>query len=124
MMLQKPHPEDYIIATGQSHSLEEFVSACFAHFELDWRKYVDIDPELFRKTDIKASYANPEKAIRELGWKAKTQFQELIEILLREEKSGPHFVGMRPYGNTPAYLRVQWQINDIRWFNISDDGRT
>ena len=88
MMLQKPYPEDYIIATGQSHSLEEFVSACFAHFELDWRRYVDIDPELFRKTDIKASYADPEKAVRELGWKAKTQFQELIEILLREEKSG------------------------------------
>jgi GDPmannose 4,6-dehydratase len=88
MMLQMSNPDDYIIATGQSHSLEEFVSACFAHFGLDWRKYVDIDPGLFRRTDIKASYANPEKAIRELGWKAKTQFQELIEILLREEKTG------------------------------------
>lgn len=87
-MLQKSNPDDYVIATGQSHSLEEFVSACFAHFGLDWRKYVDIDPELFRKTDIKASYANPEKAMKELRWKAKTQFHELIEILLREEKSG------------------------------------
>lgn len=87
MMLQQASPEDYIIATGQSHSLEDFVSACFAHFGLDWRKYVVIDPELFRKTDIKASYANPEKALRGLGWKAKAQFQELIEILLREERS-------------------------------------
>ena len=87
-MLQKSNPDDYVIATGQSHSLEEFVSACFGHFGLDWREYVDIDPELFRKTDIKASYANPEKAMKELGWKAKTQFHELIEILLREEKSG------------------------------------
>ena len=68
--------------------MEEFVSACFEQLGLDWRKYVDIDPELFRKTDIKASYANPEKAITELGWKAKTQFPELVQILLREEKSG------------------------------------
>jgi GDPmannose 4,6-dehydratase len=88
MVLQKSNPDDYIIATGQSHSLEEFVSTCFAQLGLDWRKYVDIDPKLFRKTDIKASYANPEKAIKELGWKAKTQFPELVQILVREEKSG------------------------------------
>jgi GDPmannose 4,6-dehydratase len=88
MMLQKNNPDDYIIATGQSHSLEEFVSTCFAELGLDWRKYVDIDPELFRKTDIKASYANPEKAANELGWKAQTQFPDLVQILLREEKSG------------------------------------
>jgi GDPmannose 4,6-dehydratase len=87
MMLQKSNPEDYIIATGQSHALEEFVSACFAQLGLDWRKYVEIDPELFRKTDIKASYANPEKALKELGWKAKTRLPELVQILLREEKS-------------------------------------
>jgi GDPmannose 4,6-dehydratase len=88
MMLQKDQPGDYIIATGQSHSLEEFVSACFAHFGLDWQKYVNIDSKLFRKTDIKSSYANPDKAAKELGWKAKTQFQELVEILIREEQSG------------------------------------
>ena len=88
ILLQKSGPDDYIIATGQSHSLEEFVSACFEQLGLDWRKYVDIDPALFRKTDIRASYANPEKATKELGWKAKTKFPELVQILLREEKSG------------------------------------
>ena len=87
-MLQRSSPEDYIIATGQSHSLEEFVSTCFAHFGLDWRQYVDIDPQLFRKTDIKASYANPKKVKVELGWEAKTRFPELIQTLLHEEKSG------------------------------------
>jgi GDPmannose 4,6-dehydratase len=88
MMLQQSNPDDYIIATGTSYSLQEFVSACFAQLGLDWRDHVDIDPELFRKTDIKASYANPRKALHELGWQAKTQFPELVQILIREEKSG------------------------------------
>jgi GDPmannose 4,6-dehydratase len=87
-MLQQSSPDDYVIATGQSHSLEEFVSACFSQLGLDGKKYVDIDPGLFRITDIEASYANPEKAANKLGWKAKTQFSELVQILLREEKSG------------------------------------
>lgn len=86
MMLQQSKPDDFVIATGQSHSLEEFVSTCFSQLGLDWRKCVEIDPELFRKTDIDASYANPEKAANKLGWKAETKFSELIQILLREEK--------------------------------------
>ena len=82
-MLQQDHADDYVIATGESHSVEEFVSAAFAELGLDWKAHVDIDRALYRPNDIHYSRGNAEKAHRELGWKAKTKFGELVGILVK-----------------------------------------
>lgn len=85
LMLQNPTPDDFVIATGASHRLEYFVELVFGHLGLQWREHVDIDPALFRPSDIATSAGNPSKAERDLGWKSKTSFPELIEKLVAAE---------------------------------------
>jgi GDPmannose 4,6-dehydratase len=84
-MLQRETPEDFVIATGRSHSLEEFTATAFAQVGLDWRAHVVTDPELLRPTDIKLSVGNPEKAERELGWKARNGMEEVIRMMVEDE---------------------------------------
>ena len=85
-MLQQDEPDDFVVATGESHTLEELMAAAFAEFDLDWHDHVDIDPSLFRASDVAYSRGNPEKSRRVLGWEAKTRFHELVQILARGEK--------------------------------------
>jgi len=70
LMLQQDKPDDFIIATGQTFSLEAFVDHAFAHFGLDWRGHVVQDPTLFRPTDLSVSRADPSRARDQLGWQA------------------------------------------------------
>jgi GDPmannose 4,6-dehydratase len=86
-MLQQERPEDYVIATGEPHTLESFVVSTFAQLGLDWHDHVNIDPSLFRPSEIAHSAGNPEKAIRGLSWKAKVAFPELIANLVRAEQT-------------------------------------
>jgi len=80
-MLQQPEPEDYVIATGESHSLEAFVAAAFRVHGLDWKDSVDISPELFRPTDIAHSLGDPAKAASILGWQAQKKLLDVIEAM-------------------------------------------
>ena len=82
-MLQQERAEDYVIATGESHTVEEFVAAAFAEAGLDWREHVDVDRSLFRPTDIRCSRGDASKAKRELGWEAETKFRELVALLVK-----------------------------------------
>jgi len=86
-MLQHDTPEDFVIATGETHTLEEFVAAAFAELDLDWHEHVDIDRSLLRPSDIRYSRGDAEKAKRILGWEAKTRFRELVRILVNAEVS-------------------------------------
>jgi GDPmannose 4,6-dehydratase len=81
MMLQQDRADDYVIATGESHSVEEYVDLVFNYFNLDWKKYVKIDPKYFRPTEVNYLQGNPEKAERALGWKNKTSFYDLVKIM-------------------------------------------
>ena len=81
-MLQMPTPEDYVIATGVSHTLEEFVASAFEYYGLDWKDHVDIDASLFRPSDLKLSRANPDKAKTRLGWAAQTNMKATIRGML------------------------------------------
>ncbi|MFZ2490468.1 MAG: GDP-mannose 4,6-dehydratase [Thermoanaerobaculia bacterium] len=85
-MLQRDQPDDFVIATGESHTVEEFVAAAFAELGLDWRLHVRIDPTLFRPNDIPFSRGNPDKARRELGWEASTKFAGLVRTLVAAER--------------------------------------
>jgi GDPmannose 4,6-dehydratase len=87
-MMQLSAPDDFVIATGISHSLEELVAAAFAEVELDWRAYVDYDPSLQRPSDIPVSTGDPTKAEQGLAWRAKVQFAEIIARMVHSEWKG------------------------------------
>ena len=82
-MLQLDKPEDFVIATGETISLEEFVSHAFSTHSLDWQEFVIQDQSLFRPTDILSSSANPAKAKDKLGWKAKIKAGGVVEAMMR-----------------------------------------
>jgi len=86
LMLQRPAPRDYLIASGASHSLESFVEKVFARFGLDWREHVTCNPGLMRPSDIDLSAGDPTRAREELGWKAEVDFEGLIDRLVQAEK--------------------------------------
>ena len=79
LMLQKDTPKDYVIATGQTISLEQFVSTAFAQADIDWKSYVIQDPLLFRPTDLTIGSANSSIAFKELGWKASTAGVDVVK---------------------------------------------
>jgi GDPmannose 4,6-dehydratase len=78
MMLQTQTADDYVIATGTSNSLEQFVVKAFEPYGLDWKKYVQVDKSFFRPLDIHISRADPEKAKTQLGWQAKITLDQVI----------------------------------------------
>lgn len=80
--------DDFVIATGESRSLEDFVNLTFSLLGLDWRHHTDVNETLYRPTDISFSRGNPEKAQRILGWKANTRFDDLVSRLVEAEREG------------------------------------
>jgi GDPmannose 4,6-dehydratase len=81
-MLQQPTPGDYVIGTGQTHSVRELVEAAFGHVGLDWRKHVVNDPKYMRPAEVDLLQADPSKARRELGWTPTVQFNELVAMMV------------------------------------------
>ncbi|MEW5802923.1 MAG: GDP-mannose 4,6-dehydratase [bacterium] len=81
MMLQKDNPDDFVIGTGESHTVEEFVRESFSYLGLDWKKYVEIDHRYFRPTEVEFLLADPLKAKKVLGWEPKVTFKELAHIM-------------------------------------------
>ncbi|MDO8574185.1 MAG: GDP-mannose 4,6-dehydratase, partial [bacterium] len=83
LMLQQPKADDYIVGTGESHSVKEFVELAFQHAGLgDWQKFVEIDPRYFRPTEVDNLIADTRKTKEKLGWEAKTKFQDLVKIMV------------------------------------------
>lgn len=82
LMLQQEKAEDYVIATGETHSVREFLNEAFGLVGLDWKKYVEIDPRYYRPAEVDLLLGNPAKAKEKLGWKPKTTFKELVKIML------------------------------------------
>lgn len=87
LMMQQELPDDFIIATGKTHSLEEFISLCFSKLQLNWKDHVSTDPDLIRFTDLRYGKANPQKAEKVLGWKALVSFEEIIEKMIEAERN-------------------------------------
>jgi GDPmannose 4,6-dehydratase len=85
MMLEHDTPEDLVIATGESHSVREFCERAFAQADLDWERYVEIDPRYYRPTEVDHLCGDPSKAERVLGWRAKTTFEELVRIMVEAD---------------------------------------
>ena len=81
-MLQQDAPADYVIGTGESHTVREFVEAAFAHAGLDWREHVRIDPRYYRPAEVDDLRADPSKARRLLGWEPRVGFQALVHMMV------------------------------------------
>jgi GDPmannose 4,6-dehydratase len=82
LMLQQPEPDDYVIASGESHSVRELVEVAFAHVGLDWRKHVITDPTLTRPAEVDFLVGDASKARRKLGWRPEVSFKDLIERMV------------------------------------------
>lgn len=82
LMLQQEKAEDYVIATGETHSVREFLDEAFGLVGLDWKKYVEIDPKYYRPAEVDLLLGDSTKAREKLGWKPKTTFKELVKIML------------------------------------------
>ena len=85
-MLQAPDPDDYVIATGESHSLEAFVAAAFSEFGLNWRDHVRTDQSLFRPSDIRRSKGDATKAAQRLNWRAQTRMTDVVRRMSAAER--------------------------------------
>jgi GDPmannose 4,6-dehydratase len=95
MILQQDEPEDYVIATGETHSVKELIQVAFSHVGLDWNKYVAVDQKLLRPAEVDSLIGNPAKARKKLGWKPEITFKQLVEMmvdadlkLLKDQKRG------------------------------------
>jgi len=85
LMLQQDQPDDYVIATGETHSVREFLTVAFEHVGLDWEQYVKIDPRYYRPAEVDLLIGDPTKAENALGWKPKTTFRQLVEMMVDAE---------------------------------------
>ena len=85
LMLQRDVPDDYVIATGETHTIRELLDVAFEHVGLNWRQYVRVDPRYYRPTEVDILLGDASKAERLLGWKPKTKFRELIKLMVDAE---------------------------------------
>jgi GDPmannose 4,6-dehydratase len=82
LMLQQDTPDDYVIATGETHSIREFLEIAFNHVNLDWNNYVEFDPRYLRPTEVDLLIGDPTKATTKLGWKQSVTFTELVHLMV------------------------------------------
>jgi GDPmannose 4,6-dehydratase len=84
-MLQQDQPDDYVLATGETHSVRELLDVAFGHLDLDWQKYVELDPRYLRPAEVDLLLGDPSKAKNKLGWQPKVGFQELIKMMVEAD---------------------------------------
>ena len=85
LMMQQPEPDDYVIATEETHSVREFVSHAFDLVGLDWEKYVVVNPELYRPAEVHLLCGDATKARKVLGWQPKVRFEDLVKIMVQAD---------------------------------------
>lgn len=100
LMLQQDRPNDYVIATGETHSVEEFLTEAFSHVDLDWRDYVELDPKYLRPTEVNLLMGDAGKAKRELGWQPEVTFSGLVRLMVEADVSLVSQKQSGAFGNT------------------------
>jgi GDPmannose 4,6-dehydratase len=95
LMLQQEKADDYVVATGETHSIREFLDLAFGHVNIDWQKHVEIDPRYYRPAEVDILIGDASKAKKQLNWEPKTKFSELVKLmvdadvkLLRDHREG------------------------------------
>src|SRR5437867_6356934 len=82
LMLQQSEADDYVIATGETHSVRDFLDEAFGYLDMDWRKYVEIDPRYYRPTEVDLLLGDASKAQHKLGWRPKVKFKDLVRMMV------------------------------------------
>jgi len=111
-ILQQDSPDDFILGTGESHSVKEFVEKVFSYVGLDWQKYVKIDRRYFRPTEVEELIADPTKAKEKLNWQPKITFKDLVKIMVDADMRA---VGLKPIGEGDKILKEKFPN---RWWKI------
>ncbi|MGB9613267.1 MAG: GDP-mannose 4,6-dehydratase [Candidatus Margulisiibacteriota bacterium] len=113
LMLQQDKPDDYVIGTGESRTVQEFVEEAFSYAGLDWKEYVEIDPKYFRPTEVDHLRADISKAKKKLGWEPKVKFHELVKIMVDADLE---LIGLKPIGEGKQILEkkgIGWTTNKL-----------
>ena len=85
LMMQQPEPDDYVIATGETHSVQEFLEEAFALVDLDWHDYVRTDPKFYRPAEVDLLLGDASKAQRKLGWEPRVKFKDLVRLMVEAD---------------------------------------
>jgi GDPmannose 4,6-dehydratase len=112
-MLQQDEAQDYVIGTGESHTVQEFAEEAFSYVNLDWKEYVEIDPKYFRPTEVDHLQADISKAKKKLGWEPKVKFHELVKIMIDADLE---LIGLNPIGQGKQILKskdIDWTANKL-----------
>ncbi|MCL0061814.1 GDP-mannose 4,6-dehydratase [Thermodesulfovibrionales bacterium] len=113
LMLQQDCPDDFVIGTGETHSVQEFLEETFAYVDLDWQKYVEIDQRYFRPTEVDVLLADATKAREKLGWEPKVTFKDLVRIMVDADMEA---IGLEPIGEGKRILEEKF-TGWHRWDN-------
>jgi GDPmannose 4,6-dehydratase len=105
LMLQQETPVDYVIATGETHSVREFCELAFSHAGLNWADYVVVDPELYRPAEVDLLVGDPQRARRELGWSPTVEFPDLVRLMVEADSELVEDELSRGIGRSTASLR-------------------
>lgn len=111
-MLQNKEPEDFVMGTGETHSVKEFLEEAFSYAGLDVKKYVKIDPRYFRPTEVEELIADSTVARKKLGWKPKIKFKELVKIMVDADMRA---IGLKPIGEGDKIIRKKFPN---RWWGV------
>ena len=88
LILQRDQPDDYVVATGETHSVKEFLEEAFSYAGLDWREYVKVDPKYFRPAEVDVLQGDPTKARNALGWEPRVTFKQLVRLMVDADMEG------------------------------------
>jgi GDPmannose 4,6-dehydratase len=88
LMLQQPKPDDYVVATGETHSVREFLEEAFSYVNLNWQDYVKVDPKYFRPAEVDLLLGDPSKAKKVLGWSPRVAFKQLVRMMVDADLEG------------------------------------
>ena len=111
LMLQQDEPDDFVIGTGESHSVREFLEEAFSYAGLYWKDYVEIDPRYYRPTEVEFLLSDPSKARERLGWNPRVNFKDLIKIMVDADME---LIGLDPEGEGKRILEdrgINWTRN-------------
>ncbi len=112
MMLNTDEPDDYVIATGETHSVREFIEKAFGYLNLDWQEYVEIDPRYFRPAEVDLLLGDASKARRQLGWEPKVDFEQLVKLMV------DHDLGLAKQESEARALNHQSAATRAGWGSI------
>jgi GDPmannose 4,6-dehydratase len=88
LMLQQDEPDDYVVATGETHTIRDLLDIAFGYLSLDWQQHVQIDPRFYRPSEVDLLLGDSTKARKKLGWEPRTPFADLVRIMVEHDRKG------------------------------------